>query len=133
MRHKVALFGEAEKGEFHSILPFTSLAAFAEKIGNPPKGSIGIHFAIQALLFCYELLFIRVEEEGFSLKDYMHGLHLLQAEETKNLSAIFIPGVGDLEIIEKASEICMLNKSLLITTEKDFYDYLTCFTSKKIN
>lgn len=132
MRHKVALFGEAEKGEFRSLLHFSSLPQFAEILGHPPEGSIGMHLAIQTLLFQYELLFIRVEEEGFSEKDYLHGFKLLRrAEKAKNLSAICIPGVGDVELIKQASDLCHRHQSILITTESDFYDYLTCFCKEE--
>lgn len=128
MSHKVALFGEAERGDFRSLLHFTSLSAMAEKLGHPPEGSLGLHLAIQTLLFQYDLLFIRVEEEGFSHKDYHHGFKLLKrSEKAKDLSAICIPGVGDYEIIQMASELCYRHQSILITTEGDFYDYLTCF------
>jgi hypothetical protein len=36
-----------------------------------------------------------------------------------------MPGVGDAEIIDATNPICSLYHSLLITTEKDLYDYLT--------
>jgi hypothetical protein len=36
-----------------------------------------------------------------------------------------MPGVGDEEVIEASSSICLLRKSFLITTEKDLYDFLT--------
>ncbi|PCI95454.1 hypothetical protein COB11_02120 [Candidatus Aerophobetes bacterium] len=131
MSHKVALFGEAEKGNFRSLLHFTALPAMADTLGNPPDGSIGIHLAIQTLLFRYDLLFVRVEEEGFSHKDYHNGFKLLKrSEKAKKLSAICIPGVGDYDLIQQASELCYRHQSILITTERDFYDYLTCFCNE---
>ena len=126
---KVVLFGESEKGDFHSLLNFSSLGTLAETLGNPPEGSYGLHLAIQTLLFNKELIFIRVKEEGFSFKDYMRGLHLLKEhEKLKEVSAICMPGLGHKEIIDEAFHYCNKFGSLLITTEKDFYDYLTSYS-----
>ena len=130
MYHTIALFGEAEKGEFHSLLFFSCLFLLADTLGNPPEGSFGLHLATQTLLFKRELLYIRVKEEGFSLKDYMQGFRLLDtANDIKKLSAICLPGVGNSEIIDKATKLCLKFNSVLITTERDFYDYLTCIHS----
>ncbi len=126
MRHTIFLFGEAEKGDF--CIPFRckSLPQLADTFGNPPEESLGLIYAVQALMFDRELIYFRVKEEGFSTSDYMRGLHLLASKEIIcNLSAICMPGVGNAEIIEATSPICSLYHSLLITTEKDMYDYLT--------
>ena len=126
--HKIALFGESEKGDFHSLLSFSSLPILAETLGNPPEGSHGLHLAIQTLLFKKEVIFIRVKEEGFSLKDYIKGLSLLkESEKLKEVSAICMPGVGHNHVLEEAFHYCHQFGSILITTEKDFYDYLTSF------
>ena len=124
MKTTICLFGEAEKGDFGCPIFCRSLAHLADSLGNPPQESLGIFYAIQALLYQRELLFCRVREEGFSTKDYMQGLKHLQ-NQTSKLQAIVIPGVGDTEIIEAALSTCSLYKSLLILTEKDLYDYLT--------
>jgi len=129
LQPKIALFGEAEKGEFHSLMAFSSLPCLAETLGNPPEGSYGLHLAIQTLLFKKDLIFIRVKEEGFSLKDYMKGLNLLkESEKLKEVSAICMPGLGHRDILDEAFHYCNKFGSILITTEKDFYDYLTCFS-----
>lgn len=134
MGQKVVLFGEAEKGEFHALLHFSSLSNLAEILGHPPEESLGIHLAIQTLLYQREVIFIRVREEGYSKKDYFQGMKLLKsAPEIKKISAICIPGVGDFEVIDSASNLCHLHQSILITTEKDFYDYLTSFQMGEIN
>ena len=130
MGHKVALFGEAEKGDFHSLLFFSNLPLLAETLGHPPEGSHGLHLAIQTLMFKRDLIYIRVKEEGFSVRDYMQGLQLLkQTESVKKLSAICMPGVGSGEIIDQAIELCRKFHCMVITTERDFYDYLTCIYS----
>ena len=126
IRRTIFLFGEAEKGEFCTPLLCKSLPQLAETFGNPPEESLGISYAVQALMYERELIFFRVKEEGFSIPDYMRGIHLLKNKEVfTQLSAICMPGVGDAEIIDATNPICSLYHSLLITTEKDLYDYLT--------
>ena len=123
---KIILFGEAEKGDFHLPFQFSSLIHLADSLGNPPDGSMGLHLGIQTLLFEKELIFIRVREEGFSIKDYMLGLSLLKEKEMhKDLLALGLPGVGDAEILAEAFHFCHSVGAFLMTTEKDFYDYLT--------
>ncbi|HSX27137.1 MAG TPA: hypothetical protein VLE89_09060 [Chlamydiales bacterium] len=126
MRYAVALFGEAEKGSFKAPHILRELPQLIDRLGNPPPESHGLFFAVQALLFEREIIFFRVAEEGFSKLDYFEGLRYLgNREKTKRLSALCIPGVGDNEIIDASQNICQLHKSLLITTQKDLYDYLT--------
>lgn len=122
----IFLFGEAEKGDFCTPLFLKSVPQLAELCGNPPAESLGILYAVQALLYERELIYFRVKEEGFSISDYMKGLKLLKSPELFcNLNAICMPGVGDEEIINLSTEICSLDKSFLITNEKDLYDFLT--------
>jgi hypothetical protein len=124
---KIAIFGEAEKGNYGSLYKINSLDALFETFGNPPEDSYGLLLAIQALLYQSQLIFFRVEQEGFSVSDYLKGLKLLkEKEKIHSLHALGIPGVGDEEIIHNASKACKLYKSLLILREKDLYDYLTC-------
>mgnify|MGYP001757265868 FL=1 len=125
--YKIALFGEAEKGDFAKPLHFQSVNKLAEFLGNPPKESLGIFFAIQALLYNREVFFFRVQEEGFSQNDYFTGLTNLENEIIGEISAIGLPGVGDQNIINLSTNICETYKRILITTEKDLYDYLTSF------
>lgn len=126
MRHTIFLFGEAEKGEFCTPLVCRSLPQLAETFGNPPEESLGILYAVQALLYERELIYFRVKEEGFSISDYMRGIRLLHNRDAfQSLAAICMPGVGDGEIINATSPICSIHQSLLITTEKDLYDFLT--------
>lgn len=123
MRHVVALFGEAEKGPFQRAHYLKELPQLIDLFGNPPADSEGLFFAIQALLFQRELIYFRVEEEGFSHFDYYNGLKLL--EEVKILHALCLPGVGEPAVLQAAESLCHKHKSLLITTQKDLYDYLT--------
>lgn len=124
--YTIALFGEAEKGEFRTAYFCQNLIQLDEFLGNPPEESRGLHYAVQALLFHRNLIFIRVPEEGFSSDDYMEGLHLLESQELiPHLDAICTPGVGDQTIIDAILPICHRYHSILITSESDFYDYLT--------
>jgi hypothetical protein len=122
---RVALFGEAEKGKFNLPFVCNDLYEFALNFGNPPEDSEGLFFAVQALLYNREIIFFRVKEEGFSIENYLSGLNFLKNQENiKHLEAICIPGVGSKELIEETSVVCNIYKSLIITTEKDLFDYL---------
>lgn len=126
LRHTIFLFGEAEKGDFCTPLLLKNLPQLVETCGNPPPESLGIQYAVQALLYERELIYFRVKEEGFSISDYMRGLKLLENPGLfHNLTAICMPGVGDEEIIGATHPVCSLHKSFLITSEKDLYDFLT--------
>jgi len=130
MRHVVALFGEAEKGQIAEPIKISDLGQLADYLGNPPEESVGITLAIQALLYKRDILYLRVQEEGFSTEDYLTGLrNLTNASAVKSLHAICMPGVGDATIINAASPVTEKHSSLLITTEQDLYDYLTALAS----
>jgi hypothetical protein len=122
MRHTIALFGESEKGQFQKPYIVHELPQLIDLLGNPPRESEGLFFAIQALLYKRELIYFRVEQEGFSISDYMVGFKYLEKVET--LSALCLPGVGDPMILEASAPLSELHKSHLISTEKDLFDYL---------
>lgn len=128
MEHQVtiALFGEAQKGDFRTGYYCQNLAELSETLGEPPTADAkGLQLAVQSLLFEYPVLFFRVEEEGFSFKDYLIGFQVLQRREgVPKISALCLPGVGDGEIIQASNPICSMHNSFLILTEKDLYDYL---------
>ncbi|MES2198797.1 MAG: hypothetical protein V4489_01330 [Chlamydiota bacterium] len=125
MKPTVFLFGESEKGEFGIPLICQSLPELCDTLGNPPEESQGMFYAIQTLLYSKQLLFCRVQEEGFSVRDYIRGLELIKSEKwAPQLQAILIPGVGDEEIVDAAMGLCNIHNSLLVLTEKDLYDYL---------
>ncbi|MBP9841144.1 MAG: hypothetical protein KBC64_01815 [Simkaniaceae bacterium] len=122
----IALFGEAEKGDFSSLHQISSVPQLSDHLGNPPEDSLAILLAVQALMFDHSLVFIRVREEGFSLADYMRGLKLLETQGTAlSIQALCLPGVGNPEIIHASRSLCKLHQSLLIISEQDLYDYLT--------
>ena len=126
MRPIIALFGEAEKGEIASLLKIKSLPHLNEVLGNPPFESRGIFFAIQFLLSEQDLIYIRVKEEGFSVKDYFKGIKgLLNRKQTPSLAAVCLPGMGDADVIHSLDPILEMHRALIITTEYDLYDYLT--------
>lgn len=130
MQHIVALFGEAEKGQYKKAYRLQNLPQLVDFLGNPPSESEGLFFAIQALLYEREIIYFRVKEEGFSKSDYYSGLKFLENRDNiKQLDALCLPGVGDGEILNASQPVCEIHKSHLITTQKDLYDYLTSHSS----
>jgi len=71
--YSIAMFGEAEKGSFHTAYFCQNLPQLVDYLGHPPPHSKGLYYAVQALLFQRNLIFFRVEEEGFSYQDYFLG------------------------------------------------------------
>jgi hypothetical protein len=126
MRYTIALFGEAEKGQFHTPYVLNHLPQLIDLLGNPPEESSGLFFAVQALLYDREVIYFRVQEEGFNKTDYMLGFKYLETQEkTKRIHALCLPGVGDHEILGAADISRTIHKTHLIMTQKDLYDYLT--------
>jgi len=126
MQGTVFLFGAAEKGAACQPISLRTLEDLFNLLGNPPSESEGIQYAIQTLLFHKNLIYFRVAEEGFSHNDYMLGLKWLKKTPLRpHLSAICLPGVGDEDVIEGATSVCLLHQCLLIVSQKDLYDYLT--------
>lgn len=122
----IALFGEAEKGEFIKGYFCENLPQLLDFLGNPPPESQGLFFAIQALHYHHSLIFFRVQEEGFSFSDYIDGLQVLEKSPfIHKISAICTPGVGDSDLINAIIPICQSHHHILITNEPDFYDYLS--------
>lgn len=126
MIYTMVLFGEAEKGEFNTAYFCQNLEQLDEFFGNPPPDSKGLYYAVQALLFKRHLIFFRVVEEGFSIQDYLTGVRLLEQQQLiSQLDAICIPGVGDPTVLKALLPVCQQYHSILISSESDFYDYLT--------
>lgn len=122
----LALFGEAEKGDFHTAYHFNHLPQVMDVLGHPPPESCGLFCAVQALMFNYQLIFFRVEEEGFSYQDYYKGLRILENDGLiSQVEALCLPGVGDTEIINAVIPLCQKHNSLYMMSERDLYDYLT--------
>lgn len=124
MRHKVILFGEAEKGAYKTPHKVKELPQLMDRLGNPPPESEGLFYAVQALLYEREIVYFRVVEEGFSHPDYYFGIQYLEEKE-KGIHALCLPKVGDPELLNAFQTLCQKHKSVLITTQKDLYDYLT--------
>jgi hypothetical protein len=125
-RHTIAIFGEAEKGQFKRPYTLREMTQLVDAFGNPPVESQGLFYAVQAILYQRELIFFRVEEEGFSTSDYLFGLNYLEnLANVERLHALCLPGVGDAQIIKNSLLTCSKRKSLLVITPKDLYDYLT--------
>src|ERR1700733_6464010 len=123
--YTMALFGEAEKGAYHTPYYCESLPQLVHFFGNPPEESLGLYFAVQGLLYKRKVIFFRVQEEGYSVQDYFIGMQALEKRTSiPHLEAIAIPGVGNSEIIEALTPLCLYYKSVLLLTEKDFFDYI---------
>lgn len=119
----IALFGEAEKGAFHTGTLLSTLPQLEDCFGNPPPETWGMFLAIQTLLYQYRLIYFRVKEEGFSRNDYLIGFRsLAESDLVSEVVALGIPGVGDAEVIEAASPLVEEHHQILITTQADFYD-----------
>ncbi len=122
----IVLFGAAEKGKLCTPLSVTSLEQLLDSLGHPPEHSEGLACAIQILLYQHNLIYFRVEEEGFSTDDYIRGLQLLKQQPLQtSITAIGMPGVGERELLHAATPICHFYHSILLISEKDLYDYLT--------
>lgn len=124
MRHVIALFGEAEKGSFHTPYSLKKLSQLVDFLGHPPVDSEGLFLAIQALLYEREIIYFRVGQEGFNKEEYLSGFKHLE-NKIKKIHALCLPGVGDKDILDAADIPCAIHKSPLIMSQKDFYDYLT--------
>ncbi len=125
-RHTMAVFGQAEKGQFKKPYFLCDLAQLVDIFGNPPPESQGLSYAVQALLYQRDLIYFRVEEEGFSTSDYLFGLKYLEDQEKiKSLNALCLPGIADPKIMKAIQNVYKIHKSFLITSEKDLFDYLT--------
>lgn len=122
----IVLFGEAEKGAYQTAYLCRSLEELADSFGNPPDHSRGIDYAVQALLYRWQLLFFRVQEEGFSEQDYYFGMNLLRNQETiPSIMAICMPGVGNGQIIQAVEPVRARYHSILVISEADLYDFIT--------
>ena len=126
LKYTIAIFGEAEKGEYGTAYFCQNLVQLDEYFGNAPPESQGLYYAVQALLFRRDLIFFRVPEEGFSTQEYFNGIKLLERQQLiPDVHAICTPGVGDKAIMDAILSLCDRYHSILITNESDFYDYLT--------
>lgn len=127
MKQKVvALFGEAERGDYQAAALCRNLCELLHRCGHPPPGSLGLHFAIQTILYERNLLFFRVREEGFSRDDYFYGFHFLnKAKDNLEVDAVLMPGVGERELLDEAVVLCRDFNTPLIMSVPDLYDFLT--------
>lgn len=126
LKPSIALFGEAERGQYRVPYIFSNVVDLWEQVGSAPPGSFGIHLGVQILLYRFPLLFFRVREEGFSMQDYFEGVWLLKTKfPPSQILAVGIPGVGNKELIDCMEGVCEKSHALLILRESDFYDYLS--------
>ena len=120
------IFGQAEKGALCRPTLCKHPIDLIQQFGHPPKETFGLYLAIQTVLLKTPCIYFRVEEEGFSYRDYFRGLDILKSDwEGVPIQAIGLPGVGNMEIIEKTERLFLKKRSLILITEKDLFDFLT--------
>jgi hypothetical protein len=127
MRARVVVFGEASKGAYSSWHRPKDLCELDAILGQPPAGSRGLYLATQTVLLQHELLFLRVDEEGYSPQDYWRGVQLLAelADHRISIDAIGLPGVGDWTLLEAIEKALRGRQPLILTSERDLYDCLS--------
>lgn len=124
MKTTLALFGEAEKGSYDTAYFCHFIEDVYRYLGN--KKTKGLSLATQGLTHGYDILYFRVQEEGYSLDDYFFGLQFLNAHtESLQLAALALPGVGDLYVIEAVRSLCQKYHCLLLVSDQDLYDLVT--------
>ena len=120
------VFGQAQKGVLCRPTLCRSAQELFQTFGHPPEETQGILFALRAVLLNQMCIFFRVKEEGFSVQDYLLGLHILKSQwDHIQLQAIGLPGVGDIQLIEQTEIICHKKKTLLVINEQDLFDFLS--------
>lgn len=120
----LAFFGEAEHGMYGKPHFCDDLAQLADSLGEPPPESRGLFFAVQALLYQHALIYFRVEDEGYSIKDYWQGAQMLYSSDwIPSVKAICAPGVAEPELLETIAPI--RHHPLILSNQKDIWDYLT--------
>jgi hypothetical protein len=124
-RASILIFGESKRGEFLKLFQINTLPDLSTFLGEPTTSGIGIHMAIQSLLFEKSVLFIKVGEEGYDIDHYSLGFKEIDNNPHLLIDAIALPGVGSNEILKKASLLAKKKKALLILREKDLYDFIT--------
>lgn len=118
MNEVIALFGQSQRGPRNALIFLPSLSEVYDSLGH---GEEAIQWAIALALLGRKLLFFRVTEEGLNKEEYLAGLNLLSVYG-RNLGALVLPGLSDLDIIGSARDVCKKQGGFLITQEKDFYD-----------
>lgn len=124
MRPTIVLFGEAERGAFHTPHLCCSPLDLLTQLGS--SNNKGILMAMQGLLSGYNVLYFRVKEEGFESDGYSYGLQFLLGLADISIMAVALPGVGTPSTIRAFHELCQQRNSILITTDQDLYDLSTC-------
>lgn len=103
---------------------FSDLEELSLVLGEPIEGRSGVKDGIQALLYQYQLMFFRVQQEGLSVEDYYQGFAWIQKSRMP-ITAMKLPGVGSRGLLASANTICLQKGSILVIDEIDFYDFAT--------
>lgn len=123
----VALFGEAQKGAINRAYYCRTLEELFCSLGEPPESTLGLYYAVQTLFYKRPILYFRVREEGISFDDYLAGFRLLSSLHSPiiTLQALFLPGVGSPELLDRGILLCREQHSFLLLNENDFFDYIS--------
>ncbi len=126
-RARVVVFGESTKGVCAHPYQPRDLVDLELLLGHPPEGSHGLYLATQTMLLEHELVFFRVDEEGYSPQDYWMGARVLSELNNRRVTidAVGLPGVGDAEIIAAVERSLKGRVPLLFMNERDLYDFLS--------
>lgn len=126
----VIVFGEASHGKWGQIYHCSNLDDLYSTCGEPTEGSLGLYWAIQALLKGKECLFWRVHEEALAFEDYHLGLSRLEnLDQSSSLNmhqwqGLFLPNMSEPGVIDHALMYCHQSQKLLLMDPLDFQDWL---------
>jgi hypothetical protein len=123
---KIVIFGKASNAKPGKFYKIKDLEQLLDKIGMPIDETVGVHLAVQTLLYKYPVLFYPVIEEGTSKKCYDDGMKkLVKSKMANEIIAIVMPGFGSRPVLDQALDLCAEKKCVLILNEEDFYDFLS--------
>lgn len=120
----VIVFGEASRGVWGQMSSCSELLDLYQIYGEPTEGSLGLYWAIQALLKGKECLYWRVRQESLSLEDYHLGLNQLSSLSLETWEGLFLPNMSESSVIEHAAAYCRQKQKLLLMDPLDLQDWL---------
>jgi hypothetical protein len=120
----VVVFGEASRGLWGELCSCHQLIELYQAYGEPTQGSLGLYWAIQALLKGKSCLFWRVRQESLALEDYHLGLCKLHGLDLDTWEGLFLPNMSEPAVLEQASFYCKQKQKVLLMDPLDLQDWL---------